>query len=58
MNDVMVYMYGTITGMAIVGTILLVSHIFIKLITTEWAGSQPKTTDAIRMELNRSQRPY
>ncbi len=58
MRDTLIYMYGTITGMAIVGTILLVNHILIKLITAEWAGSEPKTSDAIKMRLNKSKLPY
>jgi hypothetical protein len=58
MNDVLVYMYGVITGMAIIGTLLLANHILIKLITASFAGSEPKTVDAIKVRLNKSKKPY
>jgi hypothetical protein len=45
MNDVIVYMYGMITGMAIICTLVLANHILIKLITAEWPSSQQKRYD-------------
>jgi hypothetical protein len=58
MNDVMVYMYGVITGMAMIGVLVLANHILIKLITASFAGSQPKTVNAIKVRLNKSKKPY
>jgi len=58
MTEVLLYLYGMITGLALAGTIMYIGHLISKAFNHGWAGSPPKTVDAIKASLDKTERPY
>jgi len=58
MNDLVMYLYGITTGMAMVGILLYAKHAIIKTLEHGWAGSPPTTTTALKARINNTNKPY
>ncbi len=58
MIELMLYLYGILTGLVTVAALIAVRNMIIKRLEHGWAGSAPDTYTAIKESLNKSNKPY
>jgi hypothetical protein len=58
MNDLLLYLYGIITGLAIAASIMYVGNLIEKAFKAGFAGSAPSTKQAVKANFDKTERPY
>jgi hypothetical protein len=58
MNEFIMYLYGISTGIMMIGVLLYAKRQIEKAIFHGFAGSAPKAKDALKANLDKSERPY
>lgn len=58
LNDIMLYLYGILTGLSTVAALIIARNMIIKRLEHGWAGSAPETLQAIKASLDKSEKPY